>query len=191
MKIIVTENNYPPATSETPGAWFLIADSAITNTGKPFYMPEHNQGIEVQLGLVVKICRLGKHIAPKFVSRYYTEMAPVVHFTNIFSKTLLKSFNLPIDAAHNFDKSLFVGEFFPKEEAEPITLKINDREVLKFDLTQVIKPIDQTISALSNFNSMKMGDLIIPALTPPVEIKKGDFLEVCNQDSTLFSIRIK
>ena len=48
----------------------LKGDSCLLNNRKPFFLPEQGAGIRMTPCIVLRVSRLGKHIAPKFASRY-------------------------------------------------------------------------------------------------------------------------
>lgn len=199
MKVIVAANNYsvgeayqlPEEKSRRDQGFFLIADSAVTNTGKPFFIPENKGEVEVFPAIAVKIIRLGKHIAPKFAGRYYSAFAPSLNFRLSGFEKELKSKGLPVEAALSFDRSLFVGEFSPVEELEPLMLTKNKREVARLEAEKFIIPINEVIEVVSDLNTLKMGDLIVPALGPGVKIERGDLLELRCGDKEAFQVRVK
>lgn len=191
MKIIVVENNYrPDAVSDYPG-WYVVADSALSNTGKPFYLPEEPGRMEACLAIALRINRLGKGVEPRFASRYYSEYAPAVHFRLPDLKKELESRGLPADPSRNFDKALFVGEFKPLENLEPLKLKINGNVCTGWDLKNLISSPEEIVSRISRLNTIKIGDMIIPALSAGLIIGEGDLLEVETGNEGAFQVRVK
>lgn len=184
MKVVVFEKC-------VQGGWYLLADSAITNTGKPFYLPDDYGTVSVSIGMAVRIDRIGKSISPKFASRYYHSIAPVLHFRMSELEEKLRSEGLPADASRNFDRSLFVGEFRPLSEISDLFLTHNGVEVAKYDTKKQILCVDELISGISRLNTMKMGDFIVPGLSVQFTIKEGDILEVKDKDNTLFYVKVK
>lgn len=195
MKIFVVENNYSgsqdlKASNEEAG-WFLIADSAMTNTGKPFYLPENLGRVTVSLSRVSRIDRLGKNISVKFASRYYNALAPALLFSLPDYARQLRERNLPEDAARSFDRALFVGDFADKSAEMRLELRKNGETVCSYDDLQLLKPVDTLIPALSRLNTLKMGDVIVPGLSGKIEIEEGDFLEVMKGDERMFHVKVK
>ena len=191
MKIIVVKNNYSVEIGEKNQGWYLLADSAMTNTGKPFFLPENCGNVMVYLGMAVKINRLGKHIEEKFAHRYYDQYAPVVHFVFESEENLLLSRGLPGDEARNFDRSLFVGEFKALEDMKPIGFRYNGEFKSVFDADKLKISIDEVIHRVSRLNTMKIGDLIVPGLISETYIKEGDFLEVLTGEEVSFNVKVK
>ena len=78
MKIIAVGMNYALHNKELGHTHenkepviFLKPDSAILKDGKPFFIPDFSNEVHYETEVVVRICRLGKNIAPRFAHRYY------------------------------------------------------------------------------------------------------------------------
>ena len=69
MKVIGFTGNYDKAAG-VPAA-FLMADSSILYTGRPFFVPDFAQRFVATPTIVVRTGRLGKCIATKFAHRYW------------------------------------------------------------------------------------------------------------------------
>ncbi|MCH5235593.1 MAG: hypothetical protein J1E16_09875 [Muribaculaceae bacterium] len=191
MKIFVIVNNYPQSTLPSHQGWYLLADSAMTNTGKPFFIPENIGTVNAYLGIAIKISRLGKHIETKFAHRYYSEWAPVVHFVFKTVEERLGNDHLPLDASRSFDRSLFVGDFKPLEELDDIALYKDGELKQIFSMSKILSNPDEVIRNVSDINTLKIGDIIVPALTEPTEVIIGNFLEVKKGDERLFHVKMK
>lgn len=191
MKIIVLQNNYYPATKEDPKGYYFLADSAMINTGKPFYLPEKDKPVTVQLGIAVRISRLGKNISEKFASRYFSEYAPVLHFCLPELEARLKENGLSEIAAKSFDKSLFVGDFKPLSDFSQLTLSVDRETVSEFSLEKLVCPLENVINQVSRLNTLKMGDLILPGETPEVVLKSDTLLDVSDTRGSCFKVRVK
>lgn len=187
MKVIISSGKEPASEC----GWYFLADSAVSNTGKPFYLPENHGEVTVSLVPVVRISRLGKSIVPKFASRYYSECAPGVHFRLPQFEEELISKGLPGDAARNFDRSLFVGEFFPMEETVKIELKINGEKVSEIIFEGISHEIDEMLSKVSKMNTIKMGDYLVPEIRGSRILKEGDLIEVMRNGERAFHVKVK
>ena len=78
MKILAAGMNYARHNKEagcaldyTEPIIFTKPDSALLRDGKPFFLPQAWGEISYEAEVVVHICRLGRHIAPRFARRYY------------------------------------------------------------------------------------------------------------------------
>lgn len=196
MKGIVFENNYMEkggrdSGSSLPVGWRLIADSAVSNTGKPFYLPESQGPTEMCLTFAIKISRLGKSISPKFSSRYYCEMAPAVNFRLPALAKTLREQGLSEDPSRNFDKCLMIGDFMPFDEEKKVEARLNGEPCIEFSFSNLRKNIDECISEISRMNTLKMGDILLPGLTEGVSLKEGDLLEIFIDGARAFHVKIR
>ena len=196
MKIMVVENNYSlyreSRGMETKTGWYVLSDSSMTNTGKPFYLPEDMGATGVAVSVAVRISRLGKHIDRKFAPRYYSEFAPALHFKFADYEKRLTSAGLPKDPAMNFDRALFVGEFREAASCNPLfQLYLNKQCVSEFDLKALNMDVDEIIEELSKLNTLKMGDLILPGLTPWIMVNPDDLLDLIHEEKKEFHVKVK
>ena len=60
----------------------MKGDSCLLNNRKPFFLPEQDADIRMTPCIVLRVSRLGKHIAPKFANRYYDAVANGADFCN-------------------------------------------------------------------------------------------------------------
>ena len=72
MKVIGFTGNYD-VVDETPRS-YLMADSSLLFSGRPFFVPDFAQRFVVTPTIAVRTGRLGKGIAPKFAHRYWDAM---------------------------------------------------------------------------------------------------------------------
>lgn len=173
-----------------PG-WYLIADSAVTNTGKPFYLPEDLGRVEVALSVAIRMNRLGKSIAERYASRYYAEAAPALHFRLADYREKLKKESRPLDASANFDRSLFVGDFRPVEEISELTLECNGKPALTWKWQGLKATSEVILSNISRLNTIKMGDLMLPGLSGWRALKEGDRMDVMVNSQKAFQVKVK
>ena len=172
-------------------SWYFLSDSSVSNTGKPFYLPENVGEVSVSLSSAIKLSRLGKFIEPKFASRYYQEAAPAIHFSLPQLESKLFEEGLSTDPSKNFDKSLFMGEFSLFSEEETLELIINGERVVEFNIRNLHHSVDVVIHKVSVMNTWKMGDILLPGLSGNVYVKEGDLLDIRKNGKTAFQIRVK
>lgn len=191
MKIFIVGNNQPDLSEEEIFNWYLLADSAVTNTGKPFYVPDGYGDVSAAIGIAVRINRLGKSVAEKFARRYYSEMAPVLNFKLKDLETELKVKGLSPDPSRNFDRALFVGDFRPFDEEETFTLTKNGEKVAVFEFGSLKRPVGRILEEISKLNTLKMGDLVVPSLKGDIKVSEGDLLEIFSNEGEAFAVRVK
>lgn len=196
MKTFVAVNNHTSSVHEDNSApcmsgWFLLADSALTNTGKPFYVPFNHGKVTAKACFVVKINRLGKNIATKFAYKYYDEMAPALLFSLPEYEKLLLHQGLPADPARSFDRALFVGDFQPFQKSAEVSLMKNNAIIDSLSLEDISKETDNFLHTVSEMNTMKIGDLIIPVLSDAVEVVEDDYVQIKVDGEDKFAVKIK
>ena len=168
---------------------FTKCDSAMLIPGKPFFIPDHLGRIDYEAELVVRICRLGKNISERFAHRYYDAVTVGIDFTARELQQQASRDGLPWTIAKGFDGSAAIGEWVPLSEefrvkseefATAISFRLdkNGETVQRGNTAYMIHSIDQLISYISRFFTLKTGDLIYtgtPVGVGPVAI--GDHLE--------------
>ncbi len=203
MKIICIGRNYVNHAKELNNpipkvpVFFMKPDTAILRKNKAFYYPEFSKDIHYELELVIKINRNGKHIAERFAHKYYDEVALGIDFTARDLQSKAKEKGLPWEIAKAFDHSAPISSFFPitelknKENIEFHLLK-NGEKVQHGFSQDMLFSINRIIEYVSQFVSLKMGDLIFtgtPAGVGPVQI--GDVLEAYLENEWVLRTEIR
>lgn len=203
MKIICIGRNYAnhieELKNERPSepVIFMKPDSAILLKQHPFVIPEFSEDIHHEIELIVKISKVGKYIEPKFAHKYYDEVSVGIDFTARDLQAKLKEKGLPWEKAKAFDGSAVVGDFLPKSNfvsLENITfeLKNNDITVQKGNSDMMLWNIDELISYVSQFFTLKIGDIIFTGTPAGVAaVKPNDVLEGFLEGQKLFRIQVK
>ena len=189
MKIIAIGRNYINHAKELknpiPEApiFFMKPDTSLVNNNKPFFYPNFSKNIHYELELVIKINRVGRYIDEKFAKRYYNEIGLGIDFTARDLQDKCKKNGLPWEMAKAFDNSAPVSKFidisnFPDINNLNFTMSKNGNEVQNGNSKNMIFSFDKLISYVSQFITLKIGDLIFtgtPAGVGAVNI--GDKLE--------------
>ena len=201
MKIICIGRNYIEHARELNSpvpekpVFFMKPDSAVLKNNKPFFLPSFSSEIHYEVELVLKISRLGKHIDEKYAWRYYGEIGIGIDFTARDLQRECKEKGLPWEIAKAFDSSAPLGEFVSKEELpDPILfhLDINGETVQRGSTADLIFSFDKVIAYVSQFITLRTGDLIFtgtPAGVGPV--KKNDRLQAYIGDRLLLDFMVK
>ena len=203
MKIICIGRNYADHAKElnnavpTEPVFFLKPDSAILRPRQPFYIPDFSNDVHHELELVVRINRLGKNVEEKFAHRYYDEVGLGIDFTARDIQSKCKEKGLPWEKAKAFDGSAPLGEFIKLTNHSEVNnmkleLKINGETRQLGTTADMIFSVDQIIAYISQFITLKIGDLIFtgtPAGVGPV--KENDLLEGYLNDQQLLKFRVK
>lgn len=191
MKVFVAVNNYGEVAKGKKPGWYFLSDSSVSNTGKPFYLPEDCGKVTVSLSGAIKISRLGKLVSPRFATRYFSEFAPALHFILPELGEKLRMEGLPEDPSRNYDRSLFVGEYREYTPHSEIELWKNGEKRGCFKFAHLILSPEEIISAISKMNTLKMGDILLPGKSIETEIEIGDLLEVKIDGEKAFHVKVK
>ena len=203
MKIICIGRNYTDHIAELENekpenpVVFLKPDTAILLKGQPFFIPEFSQDVHHEVEVLVRINRIGKHIQPKFASKYYDEISLGIDFTARDLQAQLKAKGLPWEKAKGFDGAAVVGKWIAKQELPPVdklnfALNKNNETVQESNTALMLWKIDELIAYISQFFTLKIGDIIFtgtPAGVGPVAI--NDVLVGKLEGRELFNIMVK
>lgn len=203
MKIICIGRNYADHAKEMKSdlpekpMFFMKPDTALLPKRTPFYYPNFTKDLHFECEIVVRINKLGKNISKKFANTYYEEIGLGVDFTARDLQAECKKKGHPWEIAKSFENSAPISEKFINKSELDVS-KLNFSLTKNGDLVQqgntkdMIFQIDEIISYVSQFMTLKIGDLIFtgtPSGVGPVEI--GDQLEGYIEDNKMLSIRIK
>ncbi|MGO4822619.1 MULTISPECIES: fumarylacetoacetate hydrolase family protein [unclassified Flavobacterium] len=203
MKIICIGRNYAEHIEElknerpTEPVVFMKPDSAILLKQHPFVIPEFSEDIHHEIEIVVKINKVGKYIEPKFAHKYYDEISVGIDFTARDLQTKLKAKGLPWEKAKAFDGSAVIGDFLPKERfssLENLTFELtnNNKSVQKGNSSLMLWKIDELIAYVSQFFTLKIGDIIFTGTPAGVAaVQPDDVLEGFLEGEKLFRIQVK
>jgi acylpyruvate hydrolase len=203
MKIICIGRNYAEHAkelkNEVPASpvFFMKPDTALLKDNAPFYYPTFSNEIHYEVELVIKISKNGKTIAPQFAHKYYEQITVGIDFTARDLQQQCKEKGLPWEKAKAFDNSAVIGRFIQimglkNKEHINFNLAINNNMVQQGISSQMIFNIDNIISYVSGFITLKTGDLIYtgtPAGVGPVKI--GDRLIAKIEEEELLNFEIK
>jgi acylpyruvate hydrolase len=203
MKIICIGRNYADHAKELNNpvpvnpVFFMKPDSSLLINNKPFFYPQFSKEIHYETEIVLKICKLGKSIQPRFAHRYYKEIGIGIDFTARDLQNICKKEGHPWEIAKAFDQSAVLGSFIPKTSLPDLSainfqLELNDITVQKGNTRDLLFSFDDLISYVSTYLTLKTGDLIYtgtPAGVGPVKI--GDHLVASVEGQVLLDFRVK
>ena len=203
MKIICIGRNYADHAREMKSplpekpVFFLKPDTSLVLNNKPFFYPDFSREIHHEVEIVLRINRLGRNIDQKFAHRYFDEVGVGIDFTARDLQDQCKEKGLPWEVSKAFDNSAPLGGFIPKNEIADMSdiavrLDINGKTMQKGSSKDMIFSFDRLISYLSQFITLKIGDLIFtgtPAGVGPVKI--GDRLQAFLSDRMLLDFYVK
>lgn len=187
VKTTLLQQNVSDSSDRNP-VIFTKADSALLKDHKPFFIPDFMGQIDFETELVVRICRLGKSIPERFAHRYYDAVTVGIDFTARELQKKLREEAQPWEISKGFDGSAVIGDFvelsklIPAREDGEISLSdkplnfsldINGKTVQEGITSDMIHSVDRLIAYISQFFTLKTGDLLYtgtPVGVGPVHI---------------------
>lgn len=203
MKLICIGRNYinhiTELKNEKPSdpVVFIKPDTAILLKKQPFFIPDYSKNIQHEVEVIVKINRVGKYIETKFAHKYYDHIGLGIDFTARDLQQKLKASGLPWEKAKAFDGSAVVGKWAPKSTFESLenlsfSLKKNDVVVQSGNTQQMLWGIDAVIAYVSQFFTLKIGDIIFTGTPAGVgQVHAGDILKGYIENEEFFNIKVK
>lgn len=203
MKIFCIGRNYSDhakemnaAVPETP-MFFMKPDTSLLKSPADFFYPSFSKEIHYECELVVRINKVGKSIKKEFAHRYYNEIGLGIDFTARDMQKKCKEKGHPWEVAKAFENSAVISDKFLLTESLDMdklafTLEKNGQVVQIGNISDMIFSIDELIAHVSQFMTLKTGDLIYtgtPAGVGPIEI--GDVLVGKISDQEMFRTEIK
>lgn len=203
MKIICIGRNYTEHIKELANerpeepVVFIKPDSAVLPKEQDFYIPEFTQEVHYEVEVLVKICKVGKHIDPRFAHKYYDEIGLGIDFTARDLQSNLKQKGLPWEKAKGFDGSAVIGKWLNKstlDDLNNLSFKLykNDEVVQNGNTSLMLWKIDELIAYVSKFFTLKKGDVLFTGTPSGVgKIATNDYLSGRLEEQELFSLKIK
>lgn len=203
MKIICVGRNYKKHIFELKNSvpeeivFFLKPETAIPQKNQPFFIPDFSNDIHHEIELVIRINKTGKHIQKQFSNTYYDQITLGVDFTARDLQQRLKEKREPWEKAKSFDNSAPIGRLISKDRFLDInninfTLFKNKKQVQSGNTKDMIFKIDEIISYVSKFITLKKGDLIFTGTPDGVgKVEKEDILEGYIENEKIFDFKVK
>lgn len=171
-----------------------LPDTALLNTKQPFFVPDFTQQCVVQLCFVAQITRLGRSIYPEFANRYYNAQSLTLG-VNFIARDLLNqlvSEKKPWDLAIGFDSAVAVASHGNLLLSENAILKINDISYTIKIPHEIPKKIDSFISRISQFFTLRQGDILLfPLTNTELSVTVNDTLQLQLDDNKILAFHIK
>ena len=203
MKLICIGRNYvdhiDELKNEKPSSpvIFLKPDSAVILKNHPFFIPDYSNDVHYEVEILIKIKKLGKSIDIKFSHTYYDEIGLGIDFTARDLQSELKKNGLPWEKSKAFDGSALIGKWVNKNEFNDLnnlnfSLKKNGTIVQFGNTSNMLWFIDELISEVSKFFTLKIGDVIFTGTPSGVgKVSENDLFEGFINEKQFFSIKSK
>ncbi|MBN2638056.1 MAG: fumarylacetoacetate hydrolase family protein [Bacteroidales bacterium] len=203
MKIICIGRNYIEHAKELNNpvpekpVFFMKPDTALLQKNNPFFYPNFSNDVHYETELVLKINKNGKHIEEQFAHKYYDEIGIGIDFTARDIQSEQKKKGLPWEIAKAFDGAAPVGQFVNKNQFTDLnnvnfSLRINGEVRQEGNTRDMIFSFNQIIAYVSQFISLKTGDLIFTGTPEGVgPTKINDHFEAYIEGEKLLDFNVK
>jgi 2-keto-4-pentenoate hydratase/2-oxohepta-3-ene-1,7-dioic acid hydratase in catechol pathway len=203
MKIICVGRNYVDHIKELNNqrpdspVIFLKPETSIINKKHPFFIPNFSKDVQYEVEILVKINRLGKAISTEFSHKYYNHIGLGIDFTARDIQNILKNKGLPWEKSKAFDGSALIGNWINKSEIPDLNninfnLEKNGNIVQVGNTSKMLWNIDELISEISKYFTLKIGDIIFTGTPNGVgRVDENDILVGRINEKECFSIKIK
>ncbi len=203
MKLICIGRNYAAhideLNNERPDepVVFIKPDSAILPKEQDFYIPEFSNDVHYEVEVLVKIKKVGKHVAKEFAHKYYDELSLGIDFTARDLQSKLKAKGLPWEKAKGFDGAAVVGKWKQKNLYESVdnlnfSLIKNGEVVQEGNTSLMLWKIDELIAHVSTYFMLKKGDILFTGTPAGVgKVDPNDYLSGMLEGEQLFEIMVK
>lgn len=162
MKIFVVEIHK----NEKP-LFYIKPETTQIRNNEALFIPLFCEELRYEFAYAIKINRVTKSICKKFASRCWNEFGVVTNYwagDMVDSKQYNGNF---MDIAYSFDRSFALpNEFLSSEllqQRNNITAcgYVNDKEMVTLRWNDIQESIDDIISYISDFITLKIGDVIM------------------------------
>ncbi len=207
MKIICIGRNYIDHITELGSIedrpaeplYFMKPDTALLRNNDPFYIPSFSDRVDYECELVVKINRVVKCIEERFASRCYSEVALGIDFTARDKQQEAIAKGLPWEFCKAFDHSAAISpEFVQLEELGAdinnlrFEMELNGEVRQSATTADMLFSVDKIISYISQFVTLKIGDLIYTGTPVGVgAVKAGDNIKARLEGREMLNFDIK
>lgn len=163
------------AATSSPIVHYSLPETSFLRTGHPFFIPQFAEPCLAFPHVVLRLSRLGHCVSREFAPRYYNAVTLGVHFVAQRLWLQAQRDGLPWTTATGFDGCATVGKMCPLPQGEEVkhlgvrpslwtdvghTLLIDGRVVHEGHTAAWSHAVDDMVSALSAWHTLREGDLI-------------------------------
>lgn len=162
MKVLAFERDAATAVVAPPQLT-IMPDSALVTGNNPLFIPDFSTRWSVRLYLAFHLCRLGKGISPKFAPRYRDAVSVAVRVIPTDIEELYAAGGSATGLLGAFDNALSIGRWIEIPADGRLTVEADG---LSASTTLDDCGVDRCIALLSDYMTLKMGDVVMPVKFP-------------------------
>lgn len=148
-----------------PPSFTLIPDSAVVAGNTPMFLADFSHQWAGEVSLAFRVGRLGKNIARKFAPRYIDGVTLALRAVALDLDAELQQQGAATGLCGAFDNGIALGRWLPVGPDQPLSAdgiyKVSF-EGLTADIADEAADIDTVLSLVSNYLTVKTGDIVMP-----------------------------
>lgn len=201
MKILCIGRNYADHIAELQNerpsepVIFLKPDTAVLQSGKPFFIPPREAEIHHEIELIFKVGKNGKFIEPRFAHKYISHVSLGIDFTDRKKQSELKAKGLPWELAKSFDNSAVIGNWTELDDIDSnfqFELAVNGAVRQRGDSKMMLWNVREIIAFMSQYFTLRQGDIIFTGTPSGVDaVRHGDRLTADLTGQRMIEIEVK
>ena len=175
---------------------FMKPPTALLIENRDFYYPDFTKDLHYEAEIVLRVCRNGRSIDPKFARKYINKISLGIDFTARDIQAKCKAKGHPWEIAKAFDYSAPIGKMLDVEDSHweniDFSLLKNGERVQIGQTKDLIFKFETLIAHLSKYFTLAKGDLIYTGTPAGVcQVKIGDKLEGFIGEEKMIECNIK
>ena len=177
-------------------AYKVIGDNALLRNNDDFYIPAFATELSCVPQVVLRIGKIGKHVAERFAGRYYEEVGVGIRFYADNLERELLAASLSPAAAMAFDSSAALSPMKSLTGVSPenmiFSFELNGKNVFTREVGELARRPEETLAAMSEYYMLKIGDFLFCGGTfRQRDLSIGDHLRVLLDGECLLDFQIK
>ena len=177
-------------------AYNVIGDNALLRNNDDFYIPAFATELSCVPQVVLRIGKIGKHVAERFAGRYYEEVGVGIRFYADNLERELLAASLSPAAAMAFDSSAALSPMKSLTGVSPenmiFSFELNGKNVFTREVGELARRPEETLAAMSEYYMLKIGDfLFCGGVFRQRNLSIGDCLRVLLDGECLLDFQIK
>ena len=166
-------------------AYNVIGDNALLRNNDDFYIPAFATELSCVPQIVLRIGKIGKHVAERFAERYYEEVGVGIRFYADNLERELLATSLSPSAAMAFDSGVSLEDMI-------FSFELNGESVLTGKVGEISQKPEKTLAVMSEYYMLKIGDfLFCGGVFRQRNLSIGDRLRVLLDGECFLDFQIK
>lgn len=147
----------------------ILPDTALTDRGRPFFIPDMAVPCRMEGRTAFRIGRLGRHVTPRFAHRYLSGCTAVTAFCAPRLAAWLTARGMAPDPAYGFDGSICCGAWRPLPTDDEAAQVVPEIQIQTQGQTPIVIPppdmddVYRQLAFVSSIYKIAEGDILLTA----------------------------